>query len=142
MKSTMFKGAAALALALLAGASRADIADAIRAQQEQPYVTVSGSLVASSILPGFYGLVGPNPSSPLEQMVLGVNESFALMNASRGHIHLVADRHALTPAEEHAWVGQVMRSIDTSKLVSYRFGAGERKFFLVTAYDCPSCNNL
>jgi len=105
----------------------------------QPYLVINGTLLPSAVLPGYYGLAGTDPTNPLKGLGIGINEASTVMYGGHGPVHMTPGTPALTPEERLQWRAAVMRSLDTSKLITYRYGAGERKLLLVTAFDCPYC---
>ena len=143
MKKTLIT---ALWTFLLCAASLASagVDEANKNLRRQPYFDLQGRLIASNVVPGFYALhPNFNEANPLKGMVLGVNEVGAVMSAQKGgHIRLNQQQSALTSDEQRAWRIAVMKGMNTDGLITYKFGAGDRKLYLITAYDCSYCAAL
>lgn len=139
MKTTVAQFLLLISLLASAASAFAGEQEANQAIQRQKIFKIKGKLVASSVIPGYYVEVGNDPGNPLLNSVLGFNESATVIASGDGHAHVSGEIPQLTADEERNFRGEVMRSIDTSKLIKYVFGKGERKLFMVTAWDCPAC---
>lgn len=129
---------ASLLIGVGAGTARAD--DASLLSQLRANLAEKPSSVREGLLPGLYGVYFNNA----EPRTFVDGKFNFIGNSSTGYTFLSGPKRGqdLSAQDSQKLFREFVAAIPRNKLISYRFGAGRREVFLITAYDCPNCRAL
>lgn len=94
-----------------------------------------------TLVPGFLGVLYPGDTSA----EVFVDEAGTIIGSNAtGYAYLTGAKKGakLDDQDAKALFYRMLKGIPKDKLITYRFGSGQRKVILITAYDCPACRKL
>lgn len=94
-----------------------------------------------TLVPGFLGVLYPGDTSA----EVFVDEAGTIIGSNAtGYAYLTGAKKGakLDDQDAKALFYRMLKGIPKDKLITYRFGNGQRKVILITAYDCPACRKL
>lgn len=96
------------------------------------------SAVKKTAIPGLFGVYFNGADAPTQFVTRDVT---LIGNSTVGYMHLTGPRAGadMAPDENRRFLLALLNDIPRDQLITYRYGSGERKVLLFTAYDCPSC---
>ncbi len=102
--------------------------------------SAANTFAAPTLVRGMYAL-----SDPQGKFIGYANEAGTLFGDSRGFNGLApggSGFRPLTPPEAADLRREMVVNIDKGKLITTRYGAGQKRLFMFSAIDCPACRKV
>lgn len=140
LAATVMSFVAAAAIALCSGRAVADEGDEIL-RKLRDVIAQRPTAVKKTAIPGLYGVYFNQADAPSQFVTRELN---LIGNSAVGYTRLSGPRAGtdLELEESRRFFKALLNDIPKDRLISYRYGSGERKVILFTAYDCPNCRVL
>lgn len=131
-----------LVCALLAAGAVAGTDDVHQKLANHPTMSYAFEEVVSGVYtPGVYGVVRSRSESLASLgMVTNESASVALYDVRRDRLY--PKMMTMSAPDSQLWNEQVLRSMDLSRALSFRFGSGDRRLVMFSSPDCGYCARL